>query len=392
ERVYSESEVYCLQMLRQKRGFPLYEPAPQISLHEAYRSRGISIGDVGRVTQDGIFDFFFNIFLSSEDPVNANETPEGFMPLAMYQPKDVFHLYHAPGSHVSTSTVARQDVGVSSDIVPDNGFIFRCDVTQGAVLALPHSTHLQKLQNIGTVQCYAARHAASWYEHVNGPRGRELKNGELYLVTGHERTVSWGMASYHKSNCDFRLKFQENTDRYRWSGVVGQDNPSKRKCYNPSSTNVSPPNHTVFLHGLSISLKQGLWDMLFGTVSVETSSIPDFYVHFDRLRGSGVDSKRRLPWWSRLFRTAGRPGAEPQRAISNQGPEAILAEFPRNSKISNPGKLMNEYILSKSPDTNVALTHDDDWCDILGDTSDIQTLADFLRQVEDRFTLCTENG
>ena len=106
----SESEVYCGQMLRQKRGFPLYEPAPQINLPAEYQRHGVSIGDVGRVRPEGIFDFFFNIFLPPEHPINANDTPEDFSPMSPYKAKDIVHINHGPGSYVSTPTVQKVTV------------------------------------------------------------------------------------------------------------------------------------------------------------------------------------------------------------------------------------------------------------------------------------------
>jgi hypothetical protein len=109
-QVYSESEIYWRQMLFQRRGFPLYDPVPQISLPEAYQKLGVSIGDVGTITPEGTFDFFFNIFHPCDDPINANNTPEGFTPLALYDAKDIFHYKDPPGTHVSTSTVSRLDV------------------------------------------------------------------------------------------------------------------------------------------------------------------------------------------------------------------------------------------------------------------------------------------
>ncbi|KAJ7813836.1 hypothetical protein B0H13DRAFT_2465944, partial [Mycena leptocephala] len=56
--IWSESASYCGQLLRQGRGFPLYVPGPPGNLPE-YQRNGVSIGDVGRVTPDGAFDFFF---------------------------------------------------------------------------------------------------------------------------------------------------------------------------------------------------------------------------------------------------------------------------------------------------------------------------------------------
>ncbi|KAJ7126735.1 hypothetical protein C8R44DRAFT_667434, partial [Mycena epipterygia] len=184
--VYSESEFYCSQLLRQMRGFPLYVPGPQRNLPLEYQRSGVAIGDVGRVTPEGIFDFFFNIYLPPEHPINAN-IPEDFYPMPHYASVDVLHLDFGPGNYVSTSTVQKVDLDAPSD----------CGGPRGAVLALPHGAHLAKLENLESVRRYAATHAESWYKYINGARGRGLANGSLYLVTGCEKAQSWGMASFH---------------------------------------------------------------------------------------------------------------------------------------------------------------------------------------------------
>jgi hypothetical protein len=112
---FSPSEIYSSQLLRQKRGFPLYVPGPQPNLPAAYRRRGVAIGDVGRVTPEGLFDFFFNIFLPPEHPINANHTPEDFSPMPRYRSIDVSRVNYDPGDHVSTSTVQKMDLDAPSE-------------------------------------------------------------------------------------------------------------------------------------------------------------------------------------------------------------------------------------------------------------------------------------
>ncbi|KAJ7870368.1 hypothetical protein B0H13DRAFT_1522488, partial [Mycena leptocephala] len=184
-----ESEIYCNQLLRRKRGFPLYDPEPRQSLPAEYRSSGVAIGDVGRVTPEGTFDFFFNIFLPADHPININNVPEDFCPLAPYaSDRDLYHKVYPPGVHVSTSSVEMLHLG---------DFVFRCCAPQGAVLALPYGSHLKKLDNLEPMREYAVANAERWYRYINGPRGRGLANGLLYLVTGWEKAHSWGMASFH---------------------------------------------------------------------------------------------------------------------------------------------------------------------------------------------------
>ncbi|KAF7369463.1 hypothetical protein MVEN_00275900 [Mycena venus] len=105
----SESEIYSGQLLLKKRGFPLYVPEPQQTLPEAYRRAGIAIGDVGIITPEGSFDFFFNIYRSADHPINNNDVPENFSPLPPYESRDLFDQSYDAGTHVSTSSVERLD-------------------------------------------------------------------------------------------------------------------------------------------------------------------------------------------------------------------------------------------------------------------------------------------
>jgi hypothetical protein len=132
------------------------------------------------------------------------------------------------------------------------------------------------------------------------------------------------MASYHTiGEEEFILSFKptsraDTTYRpYRWGGADGQRNPSKRKGYDPPSLD-DPVNQTTFVHGLSISLGTGLWARLFGTVTVETSSLADFHFRVNRTGDSQTGSGGSLLSWSWNLlgggttggnRHAGEPGA-----------------------------------------------------------------------------------
>ncbi|KAJ7822560.1 hypothetical protein B0H14DRAFT_1318695 [Mycena olivaceomarginata] len=219
--VYSESGNYCSQLLRQGRGFPLYVPGPQTNLPAEYRRRGVAIGDVGTVTPEGIFDFFFNIYLPADHPVNANDVPENFDPLPRYASRDVIHDDFDPGDYVSPPSIHEIN-GDFSEPTPGGEFVFKCRGEDGAVLALPHGAHLEKLRSIASMRRYAAKHAESWYKYVNETRERELVNGSLYLITGCEKAQSWGMAIFHDVSFQngFQLSFRPTADadngyRYR---------------------------------------------------------------------------------------------------------------------------------------------------------------------------------
>ncbi|KAJ7476190.1 hypothetical protein FB451DRAFT_1366736 [Mycena latifolia] len=252
--VYTESGSYSSQLLRQGRGFPL---------------KGVAIGDVGRVTPEGIFDFFFNIYCAPDHPINAN-APEDFVPLSRHSPADVIPHEFAKGNYVSTPSVYESERGVLESF-PGGEFIFNCAGPNGAVLALPDGALREKLENLEPMRQYAAKHAESWYKYVNGARGRGLTNGSLYLVTGCEKTKSWGMASFQDvaAQHEFELSFKPSTDetsgyKYRWR----RGTRAQQKHADPPTEDETPPNQTTFIHAFTISLGEGLWGRLFGNVEI----------------------------------------------------------------------------------------------------------------------------
>ncbi|KAJ7909983.1 hypothetical protein B0H13DRAFT_618171 [Mycena leptocephala] len=388
---FSESEVYCNQLVRRKRGVPLYGPEPRPSLPAEYRRNGVAIGDVGRLTPEGTFDFFFNIFLPADHPVNNNNVPEDFHPLPSYASNgDISDKDHDPGDHVSTLSVQMRDLGPQLNAFPGGDFVFRCRAPQGAVLALPYGSHLKKLENLETIRTYATAHAESWYKYINGPRGRRLSNGLLYLVTGWEKAQSWGIATFHSVNDEIQLVFRPTARansplRYQWSG-----NPAKKKSYDPSPINNDPLNQTVFIHGLSISLGTTIWRRLWGTVEIRE-------IAESQLESAGRNSMSPTQGSSLLSRAFGLSSRDSATGGNHQvhSGQVILSDLSPISKIFHPGELINNYILQKVPYATVVMSHDDDWCNILGEDdqrSQVTTVSELLQQIKDQFEIVEQDG
>ncbi|KAJ7603442.1 hypothetical protein DFH06DRAFT_1069395 [Mycena polygramma] len=236
------NESYCSQLFRQKRGFPLYHPNVQQDLPAEYLTHGIAIGDVGTVTQDGSFDFYFNIFLPAGHPINANGVPTDFVPMEPYDLRDVVQHNYGPGAYVATPSV--QDLRHLSNGTPIGRFVFRCEGPQGAILALPDGSHIRKLRDVEPMRAYAQEHAENWYEYINGARGRELSNRSLYLITGCEKARSWGIASYSAAHEGFLLTFEPGAGAhdsgYHWT----TGGPALTKTSSPSPAD-SPTNQTT---------------------------------------------------------------------------------------------------------------------------------------------------
>ena len=113
-----DSEVYLRLMLKHRHGYPLYRPEPNRGLPIEYRKKGVRIGDVGRITPDGSFDFLFNIDSSQANSVNPPILPRDFEtipPIGI-----ISNDYFQPGEHLLSDHVKQtRDALVLSFVIRD---------------------------------------------------------------------------------------------------------------------------------------------------------------------------------------------------------------------------------------------------------------------------------
>ncbi|KAK7033461.1 hypothetical protein R3P38DRAFT_795399 [Favolaschia claudopus] len=378
--VYSESGNYTSLLLRQGRGFPLYIPAPPANLSAAYRRKGVAIGDVGRVTPEGSFDFFFNIYLPRGHTINVN-TPPDFEPLLKYESVDVTRHNYEPGNYVSSPSAQKQRSGVSE--FPGGNFLFDCQGPDGAVLALPHGAQLERLENLESMRRYAAKNAESWYKYVNQTRGRGLVNGALYLVTGWEKAKSWGMATFQDVSLrsEFQIAFSPTTDvengyRYRWDGAYFHN-----KHVDPPLS-ADPLNQTTFIHAFAISVCSGIWGKLFGAETcqlVDSSTFTDSSGRSFIPFGSSSGSSSIWSFFGGNF-TSSSGGRQNTAQGSPDGNGIVSTAFPVPMAV-HPSQLIHQHILREAPNAKVVITHDDDWREIFNDDLGRQLDLSTLKQV-----------
>jgi hypothetical protein len=199
---------------------------------------GTDIGDVGIVTSDGSFDVIFNICRAADDPVNRFGVPEGFEQVNL-GPGDVAPRaqYHRSGSDVSNTRISKRrldvDAGVESNVqvslpASENwssrfhllnrflplgaGAIVEISTSskEAAVLLLPDGASRADLRRLKNFRDYAIKHAQRWYAFVNGDLERMVENGDLYLVTGTDKSTSWSVAAVenHSEDCRISLKLK----------------------------------------------------------------------------------------------------------------------------------------------------------------------------------------
>lgn len=105
------SQIYARQLLPQKRGYPLFVPEPSERLPDAYRQKGVSIGDVGIIQQDGSFAFAFNACAAADESVNCHGVPAGFKPITINRDRIArFKDMRARGSEVTSSSIKKESL------------------------------------------------------------------------------------------------------------------------------------------------------------------------------------------------------------------------------------------------------------------------------------------
>jgi len=262
-------EIYHKLMVLKGRGTPMKHPGASRSLPDAYRRRGITVGDVGIFTGFGGFDFLFNICLSASHPINQQGLPEGFSSLSPpLRPGDVY-----------IRTEFNKDTYLTSELVKksysSNGaseITFESSAFEGAILALPHGADAEDLRNVARFRRYLSSNKVNWYRYVNDIRGREAKNGELQLVVGCDKASSWGMATFANSTAQIsHLNFKLTSEGgYAWeySGMVeASAGPDPEETEQLRATDRSGhsevyKNQTLFVRTLDATLSDEVWQGL----------------------------------------------------------------------------------------------------------------------------------
>lgn len=113
--------IYTRSLVKEGHGLPFWIPEPDARLPEEYLARGVWIGDVLILEEDGGYDYMFNILASADNPINQGRVPEGFIPLS-FDPKEISErgMLHPKGAVISSIQVSqiRLNADAAVPIVP----------------------------------------------------------------------------------------------------------------------------------------------------------------------------------------------------------------------------------------------------------------------------------
>lgn len=129
------------------------------------------------------------------------------------------------------------------------------------VLLLPGGASRTNLRPLQKFRDYALKNAQWWFAFVNGRLQRMVGNGDLYLVTGTDKSSSWSLAGVHNhsENCRVALRLK--------AMQVASAGTSCAWAWETSSSfaNFGPrggpgdegrtENQTVFLRGFKVAIR-----------------------------------------------------------------------------------------------------------------------------------------
>lgn len=76
-----DHKVYVQLMSTLGHGYPLWFPDYDPNLPPTYPKDGTRIGDLGYLTDEGSFEYLFNVCTDASDPSNSGRVPPDFVPL-----------------------------------------------------------------------------------------------------------------------------------------------------------------------------------------------------------------------------------------------------------------------------------------------------------------------
>ena len=136
---------------------------------------------------------------------------------------------------------------------------------------MPRGASSEDLGDFARFEEYVAANAAHWYRFVNGPCGREAKNGDVRLVVGCDKTTSWGIATFSFQVANQTLKFGpsegDSASAYSWSddsGVADVRTGPDSDEIDELRIDSDPPdvqfeNQCLFVRTLDVTLADDIW-------------------------------------------------------------------------------------------------------------------------------------
>ncbi|KIM37486.1 hypothetical protein M413DRAFT_448532 [Hebeloma cylindrosporum] len=252
-RHFVAHQSYAHSLFAAGHGYPMYDTGTVSIVPKDYHSRGISIGDVGMLSDDGEFLFAFNIFLPSDHPYNEGKTPDSFAPL---EPLDESEIHTMDEYFPRGAVIASKGIEITRHSENPLHLSFRSSERIGGLLVLPEGATRQDVST-DRIHKYIARNGQEWAYFFSQARWHPAINGSTYVVTGLDKTTDC-------STMAFQVQLSESPRiraTYDRKALVAPDDISAvRNPIKPKIATTPPSrNLCVFLRGIRIGVGRAEW-------------------------------------------------------------------------------------------------------------------------------------
>ena len=148
---------------------------------------------------------------------------------------------------------------------------------------MPNGAYHEDLLNFQDFNAIASQNAEEWYRFAIGTCGRDIKNGQLRLVTGCDKTNSWGIATYSDLRGPATLSLAADSTQppveYTWNyeGRVTANlkaGPKSEESLDSAGREEYPPdtrNQCTFLRSFTFTLANNVWKEMLSTLTQDVS-------------------------------------------------------------------------------------------------------------------------
>ncbi|KAH9482321.1 hypothetical protein JR316_0004419 [Psilocybe cubensis] len=249
-------------------GFPFWPGSTPI-LPEPYNRRTIELGDVGYLNQMGNFEFAFNLFLPSDDPLNQfnrKKLPEGYVPLDPPCESEISRIpgYYPPGSVIATKGVDVHRLGENPLHLK-----FTSSEPEVAVVVLPDGARREDLAT-SRVQEYLKKHAANWIQFFSdADLFRAIPNGGIYVITGFDKAVSYSASTFPGRGFVGNRQISFEYEKKFWY----LDRKTGISTYNWKTSERHTKERCLFLRGIRIGLSHPEWNLRIDEVHPDSTPV-----------------------------------------------------------------------------------------------------------------------
>jgi hypothetical protein len=202
---------------------------------------------------------------------------------------------------------------------------------EAAVLLLPDGASRTDLRRKQKFREYALKHARAWYAFVNGDLERMVDNGDLYLVTGTDKSLSWSVAAVENHSEDLKISLKLKATQVGSAGTSCFWEWQTASSFTDSGPRPLPTdaertdNQTVFLRGFKVAISSSPLKKAATAISIVDSKPADI---LSKTGGSRFSQSRP----GGFFR--GSTGSTRGGAVDNDELIDASAEyFPANPKV-----------------------------------------------------------